>query len=820
MASARAVSNRTAPRLARGLAGLLALLALLTLACEGGEQPAPSPPATTATPTTSAPVSTASATPSATAAPTATASPAPTTTPTAAPSPTPTPTPPSVTVTGPLLVLSERVGTEEETDDGEIEVRRIVIYDLGADRYWTAFECRHVRPRVHGALREGFSAVQPAGTSLIVWSEGQIRRMSLSGKLEALLLEQDGIREIEVSPDGTKVAVMLGEPGTLLVLDAASGEELLRVEGDDPLLAPLRAHQLTVGSWHANGNALSLTPGEHWLNTANVGLDGDVRVLPEGSLVSPDLRYALRFGSSVAGRDWFESAWASIEVLDTETGDVRWTISDDEGLARLSVWWDRAPTFWLGGSKYVAFYAYSTNARLILDTATGEILTLRRGTERQFEDRVGSTCGAGDYDRDSPCDVTYDSRVVWDGARGWTQYHGLVEIPRDLELDGVNPVDVVRELPPPLPPSRTEMVGPLLAYEVRGDYEYLSDGSGGFRSIPTRRVMVYDEGTGRSWSLFNDANNAQPARGGVVLHNNSFISPNSELLHVMPDGQFVDLQWRAGSDDFRVSPDGSKVLIRLNRGNDGPARTVVLALPSGEEIWRLVHDDLPPALGLSLRNGAYYWAVQLGDRCENAWTADSRAVLLWLTEAIDIDDYARGVMGTLDGSLRLVPCVTDLYTSNSASLSCLSPDARYVVLGRAEDSDEYTDRNWRSFDIIDSETDRVLWSAETARPIHNDHWEWASGDHFAWSDGAGSVFRFDLQRPDADAERADVSVLDVTTGEIEVMDSADYLARFHPPPRATTDCPENPAQPCKILLDGEVVGEGRWPRIIGFIELD
>ena len=63
-------------------------------------------------------------------------------------------------------------------------------------------------------------------------------------------------------------------------------------------------------------------------------------------------------------------------------------------------------------------------------------------------------------------------------------------------------------------------------------------------------------------------------------------------------------------------------------------------------------------------------------------------------------------------------------------------------------------------------------------------------------------------------------MLDVHSGEIEVMDSADYLARFHPPPRATTDCSENPGQPCKILLDGEVVGEGRWLRIIGFIEFD
>ena len=69
-------------------------------------------------------------------------------------------------------------------------------------------------------------------------------------------------------------------------------------------------------------------------------------------------------------------------------------------------------------------------------------------------------------------------------------------------------------------------------------------------------------------------------------------------------------------------------------------------------------------------------------------------------------------------------------------------------------------------------------------------------------------------------ERAEVAVRDVDTGEGEVMDSAEYLARFHPPSRATTACPPHPAKPCDILLDGEVIGEGRWPRIIGFIELD
>ena len=153
--------------------------------------------------------------------------------------------------------------------------------------------------------------------------------------------------------------------------------------------------------------------------------------------------------------------------------------------------------------------------------------------------------------------------------------------------------------------------------------------------------------------------------------------------------------------------------------------------------------------------------------------------------------------------------------------SNLSPDARYIVRGRSDDSEEYTDINWRNIDVIDLETERVLWSLETAGSRQEDHWEWASADQFAWSSEAWpNVFHFELRRLERGAESADISVLDVTTGEIEVMDSADYLARFHPPPRATTECPENPAQPCRILLDGEIVGEGRWPRISGFTELD
>ena len=719
-------------------------------------------------------------------------------------------------MTGPLLVLSERVGAEEESDDREVELRQIVIYDVGAEQYWTAFEYRNVRVGSSG----GLSAVQPAGTSLVVWSEGQIRRMSLSGELEALLLEDHVIREIEVSPDGTKVAVMLGDPGTLLLLDAASGEELLRVESDNPDLGPLqggaRHGRLALGDWHADGNAVSITAGDYsgaTAHTAVLRLDGDVRVLPEGALVSSDLRYAIHFGE-VVGLLHHALVWDKLDVLDAVTGRVLWTITDEAGIRR-----SYKEPFWVDEWRYVAFTFASNGAERILDTASGEILPLTSRITRLPDGRVLSSCGAVEFGSAGlPCDVRYDGRVVWEGAEGWTRYLALIEAPDDVVLRGIAPVDVVRELPPPPPTGRDEFVGPILAYEVSGENQYLSDGLGGFTSIPTRRLIAYDAGTGPSWSLFNDPHWVQLARGGLVLVSDSLrtlIYPR--LLYLTPEGQVEVLHdewwWH---ENFRVSPDGLKVVL------DGGSGVRVLSLPSADEVLHLDYEEIVSAAGLDT---ARNWRVRLADEgVAAAWTSDSAAILIHLVDygAGDGPRDEHGGVLALDGAVRVLPCIADWYRTAYTSIACLSPDARYIVLGQAEGSDEYTGGRWRSFDVIDFETERVLWSLETASPLRNEHWEWASPNHFAWSDGAdgSGVFIFENQRLDREAERADVSVLDVNTGEIEVMDSADYLARFHPPPRATTDCPEHPAQPCKILLDGEVVGEGRWLRIIGIIELD
>ena len=164
-----------------------------------------------------APVAT--ATPAATPSATATAAPSPTPTPTPAPTPPPTATPlaapatptapavPAAEVTGPLLVLSERVSAEEAPDGRELEVRRIAIRDLGTGRYWTAFGYTNARYWRFGALGRNHSAVQPAAAGLIVWSDDRIRGVGLDGEREAILLDHPHIRQIAASPDGTRVAV-------------------------------------------------------------------------------------------------------------------------------------------------------------------------------------------------------------------------------------------------------------------------------------------------------------------------------------------------------------------------------------------------------------------------------------------------------------------------------------------------------------------------------------------------------------------------------------------------------------------------------------
>lgn len=811
------------------LVGVAVLGALLS--CGSGEDSPTLSPVATATPTTvvtptpaspsATPPQTATATPvaTATATPTATATRAPA--PSPMPTPTPEPTPPPVTVTGPLLLISERLGLGDVPEDPGSETWRLFVYDVALDRYWSPFDYRILQaddtPFDDNASTVAVPPVQVAGASLVVWSDGQVRRVALNGELELILFEHSAIRRMLVSPDGAKVAILY-EPGNLLVLDVVSGRHLLEVIGDDPVLDPLRDGgqfaRLYLGRWHADSNAISVVTAGHSGLTAIVGLDGDAHVLPQQWTVSSDLRYALQFRDGVElGQHTF--GWKSIDVFDVATGNLAATISSEEGL---EVPYGRF--YWVHGEEHVAFGSQWIRSHWELprglDTEGGEVKPLSRAEQWRFEGPVQTDCYPRDFYGD--CDVRYDRRVVWEGADGWTRYLALVELAAPLQLDRGTLREAAPEPPLAPPPSREEMVGPLLVYEIKGEYRSVPDNGGGLRETVTKQVVVFDEGTGRSWSLYNNGDTTQVARGGLVRLN-AALTPNPFRLHyVSPDGQsaLLDDSWVDGRR-FLVSPDGRKVAIRFYGGGLGPdglynpARTVVLDIPSGDEVLRVVHGEIPSAVGLLPATAPWtVWGLE--------WTSDSSAVVL----EVVADDMGYGgptvtVIAGLDGTLHLVPCPVG---DSSASANCYAPDGRHVVRGRSEASGEYTQSgwyNWRNLDIIDSETEEVLWSVESSAFVNRWDWQWASPDHVAWSEDLLHRVYPDTFAPTA--SRADVSVLDIRTGETELLDIDDYLARFHSP-RATTDCPENPGRPCRILLDGEVVGEGRWPTIIGFVELD
>ena len=741
-----------------------------------------------------------------------------------------TPTGPAVPVTGPLLVLSERVGVEDKSSLRETEIRRVSLYDVGAERYWTAFDYRNVRSNL-GSHRVNRSAVQLAGTHLLVWSLGQVHRVDLTGHTEAGLFEHAEIRAIEVSPDGTHVAVLYGWPGTLVVLDSASGTERLRVASDDPALGPLRnggrTARLELGDWHADGNALSITADDYGTDlTAIVKSNGSIRVLPQDWFLSPDLRYAIRFGEVIeaTSRTRHAPLWDRWEVVDVETGRLLWTIADEDGIQRP---YGFPSAIWLGQSQYVAFAAWSAGGG-ILDTATGEIGSLTPDIRRLLQGPVLSNCKIRDkYDpsRSAPCDVRYDGRVVWEGAGEWTWYLGIIQLPGRFALRGITLLDRGRDLAPGPPPPREEMVGPLLIYEV-GRARVLSEDqlasrnqnevlSGYYPFGQARRVIAHDAGTGRTWSVLaypgaSYSPSVHAAYGGLVA------DTGPRLVYVAPDGQAKTLSDQPVAPyEFQVSPDGRKVVVARSH----PDRLVVLALPSGNPILRIDGADLIAALGLVPPKDGDLW-IDLNEYGENVWTADSAAILVRVTASLEgghTTKWLGGGMVALDGEIRLVSCVPE-----EPPLWCLSPDGRYTVRG-GDSGSSFRSWDWSSFDIIERATGRLLRTVQVGGTIpYQPYWEWASTEQFAWStEGSSSgIFNFTSQRPDFNVGRANVSVLDIASGTIEVMDSTEYLTRFRPPPRATSDCPENPAQPCRILLDGAAVGEGRWPSIVGFVDLD
>ena len=649
---------------------------------------------------------------------------------------------PAVPVTGPLLILSEALeyrGGRWKVYEDERQVwlqdrtSRVYLYDVSTDQYWTPFDYRHTTLVAtqndyasFSNLNIARSGIQPAGTHLIAWTDDQVHRVALTGHLEAMLFEHAEIRTIKVSPDGTHVAVLYGEPGTLVVLNAINGAERLRVAGDDPALEPLHDNggtvRLEMGNWHADGNALSIAdrPARYLdADTAILGLDGSIRVLPQDWWsLSPDLRYAIRVGGvipAVPGSAPIEHQyiWDRWEVFDVETGRLLWTIGDESGIQ----WPDQIPT-WSGGSQYLGFYLPSIGGQ-VLDTATGEIGSLTPAIEETLRGPVLSNCHTrlnGD-----PCTLQYNGRIVWEGARGWTGYWGRIELPDAVTLPGITLRHAERYRLPdfPGPPPRDAIVGPLLVYEIGMNRDSSSD--------QIRRVIVFDEGTGSNWALFDYSDlviywiywrtlPVQAAHGGLV----SLANREHALIYITPDGQAstlsTDIVERGG---FQVSPDGRRVVAQSTPSRD----VLVFDLLSNDRLLRIDHDDLIAAWEENLPADR----APHGSCAENSWR----------------------------------PCyLIDLNAEGSGNPHAWSADSTTILI-------------------------RVGIS---------------SSDDFDWI-GAGTV------------------TLD---GAIEFLNSRDHPDPLEPEsePRGRIDCLDNPAHSCRILLDGEVVGEGHWPAIIGVVELD
>lgn len=798
-----------------GLRWALALVAMLmlALACGGGEPPAPPPtapptPASTPTPTAS-PALRPSPSPTPTSTPTPTAAPTPTPEPT--PTPFPTPTGPGVTVTGPLIVFSDRLGevTWVGDDRQRVETRRVYVYDLGADTYWAPFDYQD-------------AVIELAGTNLIVWTEGQLRRVGLNGYTEAVLFESAGSVEAELkaSPDGMKVALRHG--GTLRVLDVATGEELLRVPST-----------LRLGNWHADGNSLAMADGPD-SPTVLVSLDGTQRELPEGWLLSPDLRHAVRF---TGASDYWGVVREGFEVVDVGSGVVLTTVAPENHPLLVSYevvtqsrdphWygagWRSSPDQYMyfevtsGSGKYSNQYQlmlpdweygtsiwnegyYGVLEPRILDVSMGEHRALSRAEWHSIQnERLRYRCdwgwwsgGLGDREESPPCFLLYGEEFSWQGV----DIRAIDVTETDpFFLRGITPVERWRQPDVPVLPDRDDLAGPLLVWSVQGETGYAMDAHGSQRVYDQRNLMLYDEGTGQTWGYslpkqfyhpFHENLEIEVVRNGFIMWD---WNRSLDYVNLIDGNTKTIVENTEAWGNVEVSPDRTMVAASWS-GFWAPDRPIVVyEIPYGKTVMSLDKNDLPAS-----------YDPEDCDAGPNFITVDRwglQSDTLVLSTGGEACSQLLGVVN-LDG--------TFFNKKALACEPCLSPDLRYFL---SEDG---------IVNVATGETIRSLASEDHGYDI--DYWTWSSPDHFAWSSGGWPNlfnFRFHLDYGD---EISEISVLHVPTGEVEVMDSAEYLARFHPDSRARAECPDDRTQPCRILLDGEVVGEGLWASIIGFIDLE
>lgn len=192
---------------------------------------------------------------------------------------------------------------------------------------------------------------------LIAWDDDTIQTVKLDGQVEKMLFQTDEPFSAPiVSPGGDLIAFTLfpwgpRDIGTVVVIDLHTGEEVLRVPGDDPRIPP--HGKLELQRWSTDGGALLVSAiWSSVLTAAHVvlELDGSVHVFPEEVrstaeiAFSPDLRYLVRGRLlspenyrrdvlsvleqiRVPGKAWLES----LTIVEVDTGLELAVVMADEG---------------------------------------------------------------------------------------------------------------------------------------------------------------------------------------------------------------------------------------------------------------------------------------------------------------------------------------------------------------------------------------------------------------------------------------------------------------------------------------------------------
>ena len=290
-----------------------------------------------------------------------------------------------------------------------------------------------------------------------------------------------------------------------------------------------------------------------------------------------------------------------------------------------------------------------------------------------------------------------------------------------------------------------------------------------------------------------------------------FVSPDGEVRAVLLEDP---LRERERINQVLVSPDGSRVSIMLWKDVAPPG-----FIHSGGGAWPASHTlfafDLASGRTIIREEFNYEWNGRVAASAFSAtWNQDG--TLPGVVEHAYPDVLFAGFVSMERGVFLDAPA------------GVTSP--RQVSPGFDNAASENCSRGrCSSLEIAEFETGRVLHGLDYFGLTDGRRdWTWVSADQFAWSSGQRpDLFDFHHSRLIEGAEQAEISILTISTGDVEVIDSTEYVARFAAQPaspaaeaRASVQCPDDRGQPCPVLFDGEAVAEGRWANVIGFIEVD